>query len=42
MFVLFFLIAIYISESLKNYDQKYTLQCRQWISFTVNEIIYCK
>ena len=26
MFVLFFLIAIYISESLKNYDHKYTLQ----------------
>ena len=28
MFILFFLTAIYISGSLKNYVQKYTLQCQ--------------
>ena len=27
MFALFFMIAIYISRSSKNYDHKYTLQC---------------
>ena len=52
MFALFYLIAIYISGSLKNYDRKYTLQrhlCRGAVNeynlllmklFTVNEIIY--